>query len=43
MKRKKVTFTISEEIIENMSIKCLENCINKSKLLEKLIKKWLNE
>lgn len=43
MKRKKMTFTISEDIIKKLNEKVETDSINKSLLIENLIKKWLND
>ncbi|MFN7656341.1 MAG: hypothetical protein ACK5OW_00965 [bacterium] len=43
MKRKKITFTISEDIIQKLNEKVVINSINKSLLIENLIKKWLDD
>ena len=41
--RKKTTFTIEKTILDTFNKKCDEKTINKSKLMEKLIKEWMKK
>ncbi|MFH1916769.1 MAG: ribbon-helix-helix domain-containing protein [Nanoarchaeota archaeon] len=43
MAKKTVSFTVEEEVVEKFNRHCDENSINKSNLVEKMIKRFLEE
>lgn len=43
MAKKTVSFTVEEEVVEKFNRICDENSINKSNLVEKMIRRFLEE